>query len=62
MAKLTLQRFPDPRPEYNAQQSAELIRQLEELIQQLNTQYTQDTLDESFRRAVFFATGGTTTD
>ena len=28
MAKLTLQRFPDPRPEYDAQQSAELIRQL----------------------------------
>ena len=26
MAKLILQRFPDPRPEYDAQQSAELIR------------------------------------
>ena len=37
MAKLILQRFPDPRPEYDAQQSAELIRQLEEMIQQLNT-------------------------
>ena len=36
MAKLTITRFPDPRPEYDAQQSAELIRQLEDLIQQLN--------------------------
>jgi hypothetical protein len=55
MAKLTLQRFPDPRPEYDAQQAAELIRQLEEMIQQLNTQYTQDTLEESTRRAWFFS-------
>ena len=55
MAKLTLQRFPDPRPEYSAQQLAELIRQLEEMIQQLNTQYTQDTLEESTRRAWFFS-------
>jgi len=62
MAKLTLQRFPDPRPEYDAQQSAELIRQLEEMIQQLNTQYTEDTKEEATRRSVFFATGGTTTD
>ena len=57
MAKLTLQRFPDPRPEYDAQQSAELIRQLEELGQQLNTQYTQDTQEESTRRSWFFSNG-----
>tara|TARA_Y100000114_G_C11755498_1_gene326634 strand:- start:1050 stop:1235 length:186 start_codon:yes stop_codon:yes gene_type:complete len=55
MAKLILQRFPDPRPEYDAQQSAELIRQLEEMIQQLNTQYTQDTQEESTRRSWFFS-------
>jgi|TARA_R100000084_G_C4621857_1_gene133584 hypothetical protein len=53
MAKLTLQRFPDPRPEYDAQQNAEMTRLLEELIQQLNTQYTQDTQEESTRRAWF---------
>ena len=35
MAKLTLQRFPDPRSEYDAAQAAELIRQLEEMVQQL---------------------------
>jgi|TARA_Y100000114_G_scaffold71410_1_gene65382 hypothetical protein len=57
MAKLILQRFPDPRPEYDAQQSAELIRQLEEMIQQLNTQYTQDTQEESTRRSWFFSNG-----
>ena len=57
MAKLILQRFPDPRPEYDAQQSAELIRQLEEMIHQLNTQYTQDTQEESTRRSWFFSNG-----
>ena len=57
MAKLTLQRIPDPRPEYDAQQTAEIIRQLEELIQQLNTQYTQDTQEESTRRSWFFSNG-----
>jgi len=55
MAKLTLQRFPDPRPEYDAAQAAEMTRQLEEMIQQLNTQYTQDTQEESTRRAWFFS-------
>jgi|TARA_Y100000114_G_scaffold154190_1_gene175708 hypothetical protein len=57
MAKLTLTRFPDPRPEYDAQQSAELIRQLEDLIQQLNSSYTQDTQEESTRRSWFFSNG-----
>ena len=57
MAKLTLQRFPDHIPEYDAQQSAELIRQLEELVHQLNTQYTQDSQEESTRRSWFFSNG-----
>ena len=55
MAKLTLQRFPDPRPEYDAQQFAELIRQLEALIQQLNTSYPQDTLNTSEAEAWYFS-------
>ena len=38
MAKLTLQRFPDAPDEYERQQFSEIIRQLEEMIQQLNTQ------------------------
>jgi|TARA_R100001460_G_scaffold72386_1_gene113143 hypothetical protein len=57
MAKLTITRFPDPRPEYDAQQSAELIRQLEDLIQQLNSSYTQDTQEESTRRSWFLSNG-----
>jgi hypothetical protein len=57
MAKITLTISPDPRPEYDAQQSSELIRQLEELIQQLNSQYTQDTQEESTRRSWFLSNG-----
>ncbi len=57
MAKLTLTRFPDPRDEYQREQQAELIRQLEEMIQQLNTQYTQDTQEESTRRSWFLSNG-----
>ena len=53
MAKLTLSRFPDPREDYEREQFSELIRQLEDLIQQLNSSYTQDTQEESTRRAWF---------
>lgn len=56
MAKLTLQRFPDAPTEYERQQFSELIRQLEAMIQQLNSSYTQDSLDEATRRAWFFST------
>ena len=56
MAKLVLQRFPDPTPEYQIQNFNELIRVLESLIQQLNSSYTQDSLDEASRRAWFFST------
>jgi hypothetical protein len=55
MAKLTLQRFPDAPTEYERQQFSELIRQLEAMIQQLNTSYTQDSLEEATRRAWFFS-------
>lgn len=54
MAKLTIQRFPDPPLEYTPGNFFELVRQLEALIQQLNSSYTQSTLDESTRRAWFF--------
>jgi|TARA_R100001509_G_C4801265_1_gene193157 hypothetical protein len=57
MAKLTLQRFPDAREEYDAQQQAELIRVLEAIVQQLNSSYTQDTQEESTRRSWFFSNG-----
>jgi hypothetical protein len=55
MAKLTLQRFPDAPIEYDRQQFSELMRQLEAMIQQLNTSYTQDSLEEATRRAWFFS-------
>ena len=57
MAKLSLTRFPDPRDEYEREQQAEVIRQLEELVQQLNTQYTQDPQAESTRRSWFLSNG-----
>ena len=57
MAKLSLTRFPDPRDEYEREQQAEVIRQLEELVQQLNTQYTQATQEESKRRSWFLSNG-----
>ena len=57
MAKLSLTRFPAPRDDYQREQQAELIRQLEELVQQLNTQYTQDTQEESTRRSWFLSNG-----
>ena len=53
MAKLNLTRIPDPRDEYDSQQQAELVRQLEDLIQQLNSSYTQDTQEETTRRTWF---------
>ena len=57
MAKLTLTRFPDPRDEYERGQQAELNRQLEDLVLQLNSSYTQDTQEESTRRSWFFSNG-----
>ena len=56
MAKLVLQRFPDPPQDYDPRNFYELIRQLEALIQQLNSSYTQDSLEEATRRAWFFST------
>ena len=50
MAKLTLTRFPDPRDDYDRSQLAELIRQLEAMILQLNSSYTQDTQEEAIDR------------
>ena len=55
MAKLTLQRFPDPPQQYNSRNFFELIRQLEAMIQQLNSSYTNDSLEEATRRAWFFS-------
>ena len=57
MAKLTITRFPDHRDDYEREQFAELVRQLEDLVLQLNSSYTQDTQEESTRRSWFFSNG-----
>ena len=54
MAKIAQTRFPDPTDNYDARSFAELIRQLEQLILQLNFSYQQDNADEQTRRAFFF--------
>jgi hypothetical protein len=60
MAKIPQTRFPDPPEQYDARAFAELVRQLEQIVLQLNSSYQQDNKDEVNRRTVFFATGGTT--
>jgi|TARA_R100001224_G_scaffold20049_1_gene9925 hypothetical protein len=54
MAKIAQTRFPDPPDNYDPRSFAELIRQLEQLILQLNFSYQQDNSDEQTRRAFFF--------
>ena len=54
MAKIAQTRFPDPPDNYDARSFAELIRQLEQIILQLNFSYQQDNADEQTRRAFFF--------
>jgi hypothetical protein len=55
MSKITLTRFPDPPTQYNPRAFAELIRQLEQLILQLNSTYVQDTQNTSEAEAWFFS-------
>jgi|TARA_Y100001937_G_scaffold9002_2_gene11127 hypothetical protein len=54
MAKIPQTRFPDPPPEYDPRAFAELVRQLEQLVLQLNSSYQQDNANEQTRRAFFF--------
>ena len=54
MAKIAQTRFPDAPDNYDPRSFAELIRQLEQLILQLNFSYQQDNADEQTRRAFFF--------
>ena len=53
-------RFPDPPQDYDPRAFAEMVRQLEQIVLQLNSSYQQDNKDEVNRRTTFFATGGTT--
>ena len=55
MAKIAQTRFPDPPPQYDPRSFAELIRQLEQIILQLNSSYQQDNANEQTRRAWYFS-------
>jgi len=57
MAKIPQTRFPDPPEQYDARAFAELIRQLEQIVLQLNSSYQQDNSDEQTRRAWFLTNG-----
>ena len=46
MAKITLQRFNDAPVEYNQRSFSEIIRQLEQLIQALNSLSLDDYIDK----------------
>ena len=55
MAKIPQTRFPDPPDNYDPRSFAVLVRQLEQLILQLNSSYQQDNANEQTRRAYFFS-------
>ena len=57
MAKIPQTRFPDPPEQYDARAFAELIRQLEQIVLQLNSSYQQDNSDEQTIRAWYFSNG-----
>ena len=60
MSKIPQTRFPDPPEQYDSRAFAELVRQLEQIVLQLNSSYQQDNKDEVNRRTAFIATGGDT--
>ena len=55
MAKIAQTRFPDPPDQYDSRSFAELIRQLEQVILQLNSSYQQDNANEQTRRSWYFS-------
>ena len=55
MAKITLNRFPDPSEQYSPNNFFELIRILESLIQQLNSTYPVDSENKSEAEAWYFS-------
>ena len=58
MAKIAQVRFPDPPDQYNPRPFAELIRQLEQVILQLNSSYQEDNKNEVLRRLNFLQGDG----
>lgn len=55
MARINITRLPLPQDEFNRQQQDILIRELENIITQLNFTYQQDVKDELSARTWFLA-------
>ena len=51
MAKIVVGRLPQATPQYERQQFDILIRELEQIITQLNFSYEQQTKDETLARS-----------
>ena len=58
MAKIAQVRFPDPPDQYDPRPFAELVRQLEQVILQLNSSYQEDNKNEVLRRLNFLQGDG----
>ena len=53
MAKITIGRLPNATPEYDRTQFDTLIRELDQIITQLNFSYEQQTKDETMARSFY---------
>ena len=53
MAKITIGRLPNATPEYDRTQFDTLIRELDQIITQLNFSYEQQTKDETLARSFY---------
>jgi len=53
MAKIVIGRLPSATPEYDRTQFATLIRELEQVVTQLNFAYEQQTKDETLARSFY---------
>ena len=58
MAKIAQTRFPDPPEQYDPRAFSELVRQLEQIVLQLNSSYQEDNRNEILRRVNFLQGDG----
>ena len=58
MAKIAQTRFPDPPEQYEPRAFSELVRQLEQIVLQLNSSYQEDNKNEILRRVNFLQGDG----
>ena len=58
MAKIAQTRFPDPPEQYDPRAFSELVRQLEQIVLQLNSSYQEDNKNEILRRLNFLQGDG----